>query len=312
MLLRTFRWLAVCGICVSVAMQAQEQGCKSTVVGRLEIFPVVSKVFHNTRMLRVWLPPGYGDAANAGKKYKVMYMLDGQSVFDACTAFEHEEMSADETLTELITKGKIEPIIAVGVDNGGVLNAKGENDDNGLERGREYLPYPDSLSFPQVMEVAGAEFPRFMETEVMPAVEAKYRVLKGRANTAIEGASYGGVAALWAMAKRPDLFGMGSVESPSVQAGNGQIIRDTKSLLLGPSRLALGVGTDEVSGIPDAALFNAMLIKEVKALADNFESAAFKPTKVQVTVGQGARHSTKYFGERFAAALTFLYGTAEK
>ena len=111
----------------------------------MDVFPLVSRVFHNTRMLRVWLPPGYGDAANATKKYKVMYMLDGQSLFDACTAFMHEEMRADETLTELIMAGKMEPIIVVGVDNGSIENAKGENDDGGVQRAREYIPYPDHV-----------------------------------------------------------------------------------------------------------------------------------------------------------------------
>ena len=225
-------------------------GCISA--GEPELFPVAADV------LRVWPPPGYGDAANATRKYKVMYMLDGQSLFDACTAFMHEEMRADETLTELITAGKMEPIIVVGVDNGSTENAKGENEDGGLQRTREYIPYPDPVFNPSVKDVVGDEFAGFMETEVMPAVAAKYRVLTGPTNTAIEGVSYGGVAAVYALIRRPDLFGAGSIESPSMQVGNGQMLRDTVSLFAGPRRVAFGVGTAEATDeMPNAAVLNA-------------------------------------------------------
>ena len=277
----------------------------------MDVFPLVSRLFHNTRMLRVWLPPGYGDAANATKKYKVMYMLDGQSLFDACTAFMHEEMRADETLTELIMAGKMEPIIVVGVDNGSVENAKGENGDGGVQRAREYIPYPDNVLNPAVKDVVGDLFPGFMETEVMPAVAAKYRVLTGPANTAIEGVSYGGVAAVYALIRRPDLFGAGSIESPSMQVGNGQMLRDTVSLFAGPRRVAFGVGTAEATDeMPNAAVLNAAFVRAVTELTEHFKAINLDPPQVQLTVAQGAHHSTKYFGERFSAALLFLYGTS--
>ena len=219
------------------ALRAQEQACTHTVVGHQDILPLTSRIFHNQRSLRVWLPPGYGDAANATKKYKVLYMLDGQSLFDTCTAFMHEEMRADETLTELITAGKIEPIIVVGVDNGSTENAKGENDDDGLQRTREYIPYPDPMFNPSVRDVVGDEFPGFLETEVMPVIAAKYRILTGPENTALSGVSYGGVATVYALIRRPDLFGSGIVESPSMQVGNGQMLRDTVGLWTGPKRV---------------------------------------------------------------------------
>jgi enterochelin esterase-like enzyme len=85
---------------------------------------------------RVWLPPSFDPV----RKYPVLYILDGASAFDVCTSFDHTEMHADETLTELITTGKIPPLIAVGIDNGS--NAIWDGD-GGLERNREFLPYPD-------------------------------------------------------------------------------------------------------------------------------------------------------------------------
>ena len=131
---------AFLAVSIPFALRAQQQGCKPTVVGYLDILPLTSRIFHNQRSLRVWLPPGYGDASNATKKYKVLYMLDGQSVFDTCTAFMHEEMRADETLTELITAGKIVPIIVVGVDNGSPDEREGRNNAiGGMGRGSTFL-----------------------------------------------------------------------------------------------------------------------------------------------------------------------------
>ncbi|HEY6374964.1 MAG TPA: alpha/beta hydrolase-fold protein [Edaphobacter sp.] len=305
--------LQLCFLVVSFAVvlpfatQAQEQVCKPTLVGHLDIFPLTSRVFHNTRMLRVWLPPGYEDAANLQRKYKVLYLLDGQSLFDACTAFEHEEMRADETLTALITDGKIEPIIVVGVDNGSPDDGKGGNTDNGEQRAREFLPYADPIFNPSLRDVAGDEFPGFMEREVMPPVEKKYRVLTGRENTGLGGVSYGGAATVYALIRRPDLFGSGIIESPSMQIGNGQVLRDTVSMWTGPQRVALGVGTEEAYDMPDAARMSATMVRDVTELAEHFKAIGAAPPKVQLTVAQGAHHSTRYFGERFAAALLFLY-----
>ena len=79
----------------------------------------------------------------------------------------------------------------------------------------------------------------FLETEVFPAITAKYRVLQGRDNTANQGASYSGIAALYALVHRPDLFGSGIVQNPSLRAGNGQFLRDTVRLVAGPTRVAV-------------------------------------------------------------------------
>jgi len=84
----------------------------------LEVVPLSSKVYGNERKLRVWLPPGYRDAANQETKYSVLYLFDATWLFDKCTAPGSQgEWKVDETLTELITKHEIEPIIVVGIDS---------------------------------------------------------------------------------------------------------------------------------------------------------------------------------------------------
>jgi enterochelin esterase-like enzyme len=80
--------------------------CRSTVTGDLEIVPFTSKVFGNERKLRIWLPPGYHDAAQEQTTYSVLYMFDSTWLFDRCTAPQAQgEWNVDETLMELIVAG---------------------------------------------------------------------------------------------------------------------------------------------------------------------------------------------------------------
>jgi predicted alpha/beta superfamily hydrolase len=281
-------------------VSAQQVPCKSTIVGRLEIVPLTSRIFHNTRNLRVWLPPGY----DSSHKYPVLYILDGASAFDVCSSFNHEEVHADETLTELIAAGKIPPLIAVGIDNGSDVIRQGDGD--GLARAREFLPYPDPYD-PNTLVPSGTAYPDFLESEVMSAVSAKYSVESGPEHTALWGASYGGTATLYTIIHRPDLIGSAIIESPGLEVGNGQLLRDTEFLVRTPSRIAIGAGTAE-----DVDRFgsNAGYIRMVQQLVKNLK-AAYQPGEVQLTITEGGHHNYPTFGERFAAGLMFLYAPSQ-
>jgi predicted alpha/beta superfamily hydrolase len=284
--------------CLPLVASAQQVPCKSTVVGQLDIVPVTSRIFHNTRNLRVWLPPGY----NSSQKYPVLYILDGASAFDVCASYNHEEMHADETLTELITAGKIPPLIAVGIDNGSDVIRQG--DGAGQARAREFLPYSDPYD-PATLAPSGTVYPDFLESEVMSLIAAKYPVELGPEHTAIWGASYGAVAALYTLIHRPYLYGSAIIESPALEVGNGQLLRDTEFLVRTPGRIAVGAGTAE-----DVDRFgsNAAYIRMVQRLVQNLK-AAYQPGEVQLTITEGGHHSYPTFGERFAAGLLFLYGS---
>src|SRR5579864_1719711 len=101
-----------------------------TVIGWLEIIPFESKLFHNRRMLRVLVPANYYSPHNAHRSYSVLYMQDGQNLFDEATAG-HGEWHMDETVEHLVGGFKILPMFVVGIDNAGE------------QRAAEYLPYPD-------------------------------------------------------------------------------------------------------------------------------------------------------------------------
>jgi hypothetical protein len=161
--------LTIAFACLSAVPLAQAADCKSTVSGDLRIHPLTSKIFNNTRSIRVLLPPGYGAAENSSKRYPVLYMLDGQNLFDACLSdVSHAEWQVDETVYRLMREKAIPEMIVVGIDHAGV------------KRAYEFLPYRDSFN-PDMEEPAGKRFPDFLVNEVMPLVNGQYRTLTGHA-----------------------------------------------------------------------------------------------------------------------------------
>ncbi len=185
--------------------------CRSTVSGDLRLHTLESRTFGNTRTIRVLLPPGYEAPANAARRYPVLYLLDGQNLFDACLSdVSHQEWGVDETVYHLIAAQKIPPLIVVGVDHAG------------RDRAHEYLPYKDFVGGSVMPEPAGQRFPQFLVHEVMPLVDGRYRTLPGQPNTGIGGSSYGGVAALYALLACDAREGVPRVRRPGGRQPRGQ------------------------------------------------------------------------------------------
>src|SRR5437588_9247768 len=97
--------------------------------GDLRLHEFRSRFFRNTRFLRVWLPPGYDAVENHARRYPVLYLNDGQNLFENSTSFTGVEWQVDETADRLIREGIVQPMIMVGIDNA----AK--------DRLREYMPH---------------------------------------------------------------------------------------------------------------------------------------------------------------------------
>jgi enterochelin esterase-like enzyme len=90
------------------------------VTGDLRLHSLMSQIFGNTRTIRVLVPPGYDAPENSTRKYPVLYLLDGQNLFDACLSeVSHHEWEVDETVYRLIREHKIPPLIVVGIDHAG-------------------------------------------------------------------------------------------------------------------------------------------------------------------------------------------------
>jgi len=279
--------------------------CKPSVIGDLQMHSFQSIAYGEAQTLRVWLPPGYNEPANSQKKYPVFYLLDGQNAFDACTSFDRKnEWQVDETLTRLIAENRVEPIIVVGIDSG-------------PRRIHQYSPYKDTVTRAKEPEPIGKQLPMYIGSEVVPYISARYRVTSDPGRTGIGGASTGGAAALYVLLNRLDLFSFGLIESPSLQIGNGQLLRDTSFLVLGPDRVYIGVGTTEFAGGGEQMAakmrlsfdrLNAAGVKMSETLAANLKAAYVNQPDVRLVIEPNATHSQVSWARRFPAAITFLYG----
>ena len=275
---------ATASICVSqFALAQQKPDC--SVVGELQLIPFSSNVFHNTRILRVWLPPGYDSPDHRGERYPVLYLNDGQDLFDACTSiFNAEEWGVDETATELIQRGRVPPLIIVGIDNAGKR-----------DRPKEYLPFPDDTLRPATPKVYGKNYPRFLVDEVMPFIDRKYRTDPNPATTGIGGSSYGAGIALYTVMRRPGRFGKLLIESPSLYAHDDYLLHQADAFNRWPSKIFVGVGSIN-EPVDDVHRLQAIL--RLHGLGSQGLLVVEEP---------GAGHNERAWAQRFPRALEFLY-----
>ena len=266
-----------------------------TVLGVLEITPFTSKIFHNTRMLRVWLPANYGSPRNAHRSYPVLYLHDAQNLFDETTA-KAGEWHVDETADHLVGAFKIPPMIVVGIDHAGE------------KRSSEYLPYPDPnherYGTPDEKDVRGKDYATFLLTEVMPFVEKRYRCSRGPMNTGIGGSSYGGVISLSTVLLHPGIFGRVLIESPVLGVGDGQLLKDAEQAKQLPQKMYVAIGTNETKD----ADFNAKVVKDVDEFQTILRKKGMGPDRLKVVVEEGAVHNEGAWSRRLPEALIFLYG----
>ena len=259
--------------------------------GDLRLHEFRSRIFRNTRFLRVWLPPGYDDGENAGRRYPVFYLNDGQNLFEASTSFAGVEWQVDETADRLIREGAVPPMIIVGLDHAS------------KERLREYMPHRSM--HPMTLRAHGRYYPDFLTKEVMPFVESIYRVATGPENTGLGGSSLGALIALHTAIVRPGLLGRLLIESPSLWAANRQAIRESREVRVWPERIFLGVGTAEAG----SAERSRTVVNDLRELAGILRRAVLSEQRLRVVIKDGAGHNEGAWAERFPEALRFLFGT---
>jgi hypothetical protein len=157
------------------------------------------------RTVAVWLPPGYD--RERSRRMRVLYMHDGQNLFDSRTAFGGVPWGMDEALAALTAFGDVAPTIIVALWNT-------------PQRWYEYAPEAALRALPaDVRAAADAEWPlpgadlvgeayvRFIADELKPQIDQRFRTRPSRADTFIMGSSMGGLASLYALCRRPEVFG---------------------------------------------------------------------------------------------------------
>ena len=191
--------------------------------GTLVDLGVLQSRYADPRRVTVWLPSTY---RHSGPKHAVLYMHDGQNLFDKATAGYGMEWQVDETLDPLIRDGKVRPTIVVGIWNTD-------------KRLREYVPAKAFDALPpeymdRVRKLYGGDplsdgYLKFITAELMPQIEARYRVARGRKNTFIMGSSMGALISLYAINEYPQLFagaGMVSTHWPLMIPTEGKTLSD--------------------------------------------------------------------------------------
>jgi predicted alpha/beta superfamily hydrolase len=261
----------------------------SSVVGDLRLHEFSSRVYRNTRMLRIWLPPDYEAPENATRHYPVFYLNDGQNLFDPATAFAGVEWQVDETADQLIREGKIPPLIIVGMDN------------TGVERLKEFLPYR-SFS-PPVLRPQGKRYPDFLMNEVMPFVYERYRIARGPENTGLGGSSLGALISLYTVLDRPGTFSRLLLESPSLFVSNRRILKYSRYFRQWPEKIVIGVGTRE-AGREDK---DRQVVEDVRELEHIMRRAGLGADQLKARIAEGAGHNEAEWGKRFPEALSFLF-----
>ena len=237
------------------------------------------------RKISVYLPPGYVD--DSGRRYPVLYMHDGQNLFDAETAVTGVPWAADESAQIAILEGRVEPLIIVGIDHGGV------------DRINEYTPVKTETGRMKGHGGGADAYGQMIITELKPFIDAEYRTKPEREYTGMGGSSLGGLVTLYLGLCHPQVFSRLAVISPSAWWANNHIIREAAKLGERiPLRIWLDIGKREGSKIKhQVRALKEMLLANGWRHGEDF--AYFEIP--------GAKHEEAAWAARFGSVLAFLY-----
>lgn len=204
---RIFVFLLIAMMGCSENTQKQEQKGVTGEIILIENFP---SDFIAARNISLWLPPEFDE----NKKYAVLYMHDGQMLFDSGTTWNKQEWGVDETVSRLMGKNRIEDVIVVGI----------WNSDTG--RHADYFPQKPFESLPQAFQdslitkaqrygesrlfdgdVRSDDYLKFMVNELKPYIDENYPTLPGKEHTYVMGSSMGGLISVYAICEYPEVFG---------------------------------------------------------------------------------------------------------
>jgi predicted alpha/beta superfamily hydrolase len=253
------------------------------VAGRVEKrFPnFTSAKLSVARDVWVYFPPSYEE--NTSARFPVVYMHDGQNLFDAALAFGGVEWRIDEAMNQGAEDGSIREAIVVGVGNT-------------RERMSEYTPVAD----PTYGGGNGDTYLEVLQTELKPLVDRSLRTLPDRANTGVMGSSLGGLISAQAGIRRSSTFGFVGVFSPSAWWNDRWLAGQVKNTMAPRPRVYLDSGN---AGASNDDVVNT------RALADEYRKSGYTDgPEFKYVVQDGATHSERYWAERAPAALAFLLG----
>jgi predicted alpha/beta superfamily hydrolase len=241
-----------------------------------------SRFLPSDHTILVYRPPGYRE--DRVRRYPVLYMHDGQNVFDRATSATGQEWCLDETAQRLIEAGMIEPLLIVGVYNAGE------------KRIDEYTPSPDAK---KKMGGKADGYARMLVQEIKPFIDRRYRTLRSAANTGLGGSSLGGLLTMHLGLRFPTVFNRLAVLSPSIWWNEKAIIGEVDALSAKPPlRIWLDAGTNEGGEVlNDVRLLKAALLR--KGWIEGQDLAYLE--------AEGGGHNEQSWAGRVENVLRFLF-----
>lgn len=253
-------------------------------VGMIERLAPQVSAWVSAREVQVWLPPGY--AENPERRYPVLYLHDGQNLFDAVAA--GAEWQIDETAQRLVQAGAVAPMIIVGVAS---------NDD----RIADYTPVPGTAQQDGPMGGNGPGYAHYLVQELKPEIDRRFRTLPGRETTAVGGSSLGGLISMWLVLNERDTFGAALVISPAAWWADDAIVEQVRQqpwdVGMPPPRLWLDVGAREGDG----------MIGGARALRDALTARGWQVSYLEQPDGG---HDEASWAARVEPMLRWLYAAA--
>jgi len=241
-----------------------------------------SKFLRNQRSLVVYLPPGYNEQQQ--RRFPVLYLHDGQNLFDGSTSFiQGQDWHVGHTTDAEIQAGRVEPLIIVGIYN------------TGKARIQEYTP----TRVPRLGGGRADRYGKFLLEEVHPFMNREYRLEGGPDRTGIGGSSLGGLVSLYLGLSRPDVFGKIAALSPSVW-WNQRVIHTFAAGMNVQSRprIWLDIGTRE----------GPRIVEDVEKYRDILLRRGWQYERdLHYERVEGAEHNEAAWSQRVAPFLRFLY-----
>jgi predicted alpha/beta superfamily hydrolase len=248
-----------------------------------------SEYLPSTRPLSVWVPPGYD--LHPARRHPVLYLQDGQNLFDPRLAFGGHPWWADEVAEREIRAGRVRPLILVGVWNT-------------ADRLREYAPRRDGGRTGDADW--SREYGRFLVEEVKPFVDTRYRTLPGPDHTGVGGSSMGGLISLQLCQWYPAVFGRCAALSPSLWWDREFFLHHLHAMpeWLGRCRVWLDMGTRE--GHTEEAMSAGA--DRAKRLAAQLVRRGMRPGDgLGFEIVEGGTHDEGAWGARLDRVLRFLF-----
>ena len=256
-------------------------GGQSTANANVSVISTTFQMPQLSRTRRVWiyLPTGY---AGGARRYPVLYLQDGQNVFDTRTAFAGE-WGVDEALAQLQASGQ-DPTgcIVVAIDNGGAARLD------------EYSPWNN----PQYGGGQGEQYVDFLVQTLKPYIDQNYRTLAGREHTGIAGSSMGALIATYAALRYPAVFSKVGVFSPAFWFANAQLHTYLRQHPANPdTRFYFVAGATE----------SATMVPYMRAVRDSLARAGVPAANLSFNTHTDGQHAEWYWRREFPAAYQWLY-----